>query len=223
MKPGPPSLWYRLLVVSLWHYRSQVHASVVTCWFFQASVSGNREWTFCPRQRVYGTCPISVRPLGCDLVSSVSKFRRAELGIDTPSRYLAETARTPVIIIIIIKWSQTGPWWGTTSYTSTGCHNWTSSLRFPQEMLVENPQLATDKWSSQKYGKHNQVWPRSDPGQTWSRLKPMTASLNEKMPSYPYQALPAPSMATDNCGKHRCSIIDWNSRLKRCPTDSKTW
>ena len=53
----------------------------------------------------------------------------------------------------------------------------------------------------------------------------MSASLNEKMPSYPYQALPAPSMATDNCGKHRCSMIDWNSRLKRCPTDSrsKTW
>ena len=35
-------------------------------------------------------------------MSSVSKRRRAELGIDTPSRYLAETARTPVTIIIII-------------------------------------------------------------------------------------------------------------------------
>ncbi len=46
--------------------------------------------------------PYQCTPLGCNLVSSVSKGRRAELGIDTPSRYLAETARTPVIIIIII-------------------------------------------------------------------------------------------------------------------------
>ena len=66
---------------------------------------------------------------------------------------------------------------------------------------------------------------RSDPGQTWTRFKFMKASLNEDLPSYPYQALPAPSMATDYCGKNCCSIIDWNSRLKRCPTDScsKTW
>ena len=38
----------------------------------------------------------------------------------------------------------------------------------------------------------------------------MTASLNEDLPSYPYQALAAPSMATDFFGKHRCSITDWN-------------
>jgi len=49
--------------------------------------------------------------------------------------------------------------------------------------------------------------------------------MNEDLPSYPYQALPMPSMATDYCGKHRCSIIDWNLCLKRCATDSrsKTW
>jgi len=57
-----------------------------------------------------------------------------------------------------------------------------------------------------KYGKQTQVRPRLDPGQTWTRFNPM----NEDLPSYPYQALLAPSMATDYCGKHRCSIIDWN-------------
>ena len=87
---------------------------------------------------------------------------------------------------------------------------------FPTKGRFENPQLATAKWSNQRYGKQTQVRPRLDPGHTWTRFKPMTTSLNEGLPSYPYQALPAPSMATDYCGKHRCSIIDWNSSLKRC-------
>ena len=50
--------------------------------------------------------------------------------------------------------------------------NWTSILCFSQERLVENPQLATARWSKQKYCKQTQVWPRIDPGQTWSRFKP---------------------------------------------------
>ncbi len=67
---------------------------------------------------------------------------------------------------------------------------------FLHKRLVENPQLATAKWSNQKYGKQTQVRPRSDPGMTWTRFKPM----NEVLPSYPYQALLAPSMATDYRG-----------------------
>jgi len=67
---------------------------------------------------------------------------------------------------------------------------------FLHKRLVENPQLATAKWSNQKYGKQTQVRPRSDPGMTWTRFKPM----NEDLPSYPYQALLAPSMATDYRG-----------------------
>jgi len=38
--------------------------------------------------------------------------------------------------------------------------------------------------------------PGSDLGLTWTRFKPM----NEDLPSYPYQALLAPSMATDYRG-----------------------
>ncbi len=61
---------------------------------------------------------------------------------------------------------------------------------------VENPQLATAKWINTKHGKQTQVRPRLDPGLTWTRFK----TMNEDLPSYPYQALLAPSLATEYCG-----------------------
>ena len=115
LTPGPPGLWYKLLIVRLWHYRSQDQASLVICWFSRllCRVIGSG-------LSVLANAPmaLALSAHACNLVSSVSKC----------------TARTPVIIITIIKWGQTNPWWGTTSYTSTGCHNWTSSVRFPKNV-----------------------------------------------------------------------------------------
>ena len=101
MELGPPSLWYKLLVVRLCYYRSQLQASVATCELFQAW--GNSKWTFLSSPMRLWLLPYQRTPLGCNLVPSVSERRRAELGIDTPSRYLAETARAPVSFTIMFR------------------------------------------------------------------------------------------------------------------------
>ena len=46
-------------------------------------------------------CSCITTPLGCNIVSNVSRCRHTELDLDTPSRYLTTTVSTPAVIVII--------------------------------------------------------------------------------------------------------------------------
>ena len=88
------------------------------------------------------------------LGSSYSNCRRAELGKDTHSRYLAEH---PQFLLSCLNEAR---------LALDEAQHLTRQLDviiehpgyvFPPKMQVELPRLATAKWSNQKYGKQTQV------------------------------------------------------------------
>ena len=62
----------------------------------------SRERNSCPRQCVYGTCPVSAHPRVQFGVYRVSASWRSELGEDTPGRYLAISWNSCKLLVLLV-------------------------------------------------------------------------------------------------------------------------